>query len=324
MSNHCPVSASTPDTTQTVTGPEHVSILLATYNGGDTLAAQLDSIARQSHGDWSLIVSDDGSCDDTTKIVRAFAEGQSSNRVALIRGPAQGSAQNFLSLLRAAGPAPFAAFADQDDVWFDDKLARAINRLRATSLPAIYGSSTLITDKDLQPLRRSVQFKRPASFRNALVQNIAGGNTMVLNRKALDALQPASLMAKGIVSHDWWCYQMVTGIGGKLLYDPVPCLFYRQHSDNQIGANDSLAAQLYRIKRLLRGDFAEWRDAHFHALAATEKWLNSDAKAILASSNGLTSPHIAQRFRALRASGVYRQTCRGSAALHLAALIGRL
>lgn len=324
MSSLYPGFAQAFDTARTTTGPEHVAILLATFNGGEMLAAQLESIARQSHGDWSLIVSDDGSSDNTTQTIRAFADRQSINRVVLIRGPSQGSAQNFLSLLRAAGRTPFAAFADQDDVWFDDKLSRAIRDMRATSRPAIYGSSTLITDQDLRPLRTSIQFKRPTSFQNALVQNIAGGNTMVLNRKALDALQPASLVAKGIVSHDWWCYQMVTGMGGEMLYDPTPSLYYRQHGKNQIGANDTVPAQISRMKRLWRGDFARWRDAHCQALAAADKWLSDAARETLAHCDGLNSPRLWQRFRALRASGLYRQTRRGSAALRLAAVLGRL
>lgn len=311
-------------TTRASAGANHIAILLATYNGAKMLPAQLDSIARQTHKDWSLLVSDDGSCDETRRILRAFAAKLPDKRIALIRGPGQGSAQNFLSLLRAAGRVPFVAFADQDDVWFDDKLARAIALLSLRTHPAIYGSATLVTDHDLQPLRPSITFKRPTGFQNALVQNVAGGNTMVMNRLALNALQPASLLAKGIIAHDWWCYQMVTGMGGEMIYDPEPSLFYRQHQDNQIGANDTLKARVSRLKRLLLGEFSQWRNAHFKALSAAENWLTDDAKQTLSRCAGLSSSLISRRFFALHVSGLYRQTALGSAALRLATLIGRV
>ncbi|NNJ68871.1 MAG: glycosyltransferase family 2 protein [Boseongicola sp.] len=311
-------------TSRPAAGAHHIAILLATYNGAEMLPAQLDSIARQTHQDWSLLVSDDGSHDDTRKIVRAFAAQLPDKRIALIRGPRQGSAQNFLSLLRAAGRVPYVAFADQDDVWFDDKLARAISQLSPSAHPAIYGSATMITDQDLHPLRPSIAFKRPTSFQNALVQNVAGGNTMVVNRMALDALQPASQLAKRIVAHDWWCYQMVTGMGGMMIYDPVPSLLYRQHQENQIGANDTLKARLSRLKRLVRGEFSQWREAHFEALIAAEKWLSNDANLTLSCCAQLKSNRIGKRISSLQESGLYRQTVFGSAALRLATLIGRV
>jgi len=306
------------------TGPHHVAILLATFDGADMLMPQLESIARQTHDDWSLTVSDDGSSDATTAVVRSFAASMPQKRVAIIRGPGRGSAQNFLSLLRAAGRAPFVAFSDQDDVWFDDKLSRAVSQLKNAQLPTVYGSTTVITDKVLMPLRTSLRFKRRTGFQNALVQNVAGGNTMVLNRSALDALQPASKYAEQIISHDWWCYQMVTGMGGRMLYDPVPSLFYRQHSANQIGANDTMTARVLRLQKLAGGQFSKWLDAHFAALFAAEKWLAPEARKTLGLCLDLKSSNVGRRLRAFEASGIYRQTRRGSLALRLAAVAGRL
>ena len=47
----------------------HITILMATYNGARFLSAQLDSLLAQSHQNWSLIVSDDGSRDATMAIL---------------------------------------------------------------------------------------------------------------------------------------------------------------------------------------------------------------------------------------------------------------
>ncbi len=108
-----------------------VTIVMATLNGERYLPDQLDSIARQSHRDWRLFVSDDGSTDATRAILSDFAR---QHPVTVVSGPALGcAAANFLSALchpdLPAGP---VALADQDDVWLDGKLARAFRRLGPT------------------------------------------------------------------------------------------------------------------------------------------------------------------------------------------------
>lgn len=302
----------------------HVVILLAAFNGARMLPAQLNSFLDQSHKNWSLLVSDDGSIDSSRNIVRDFAAANPQHQISLIRGSQKGSAQNFLSLLRAAGSAPFVAFSDQDDVWLPFKLERAIDALREESAACVYGSRTIITNQSLRPLRPSPLFRRPKTFANALVQNVAGGNTMVLNRAALDVLQPASHKSGGIVAHDWWCYQMITGAGGQMVYDEKPSLLYRQHGDNQIGANDGLRAMANRLTRLSRGDFGKSLVQQHAALRACEGILDEPAKSALRDFQGVRSPALSERQSAFNASGVFRQTRRGSMALRTAVLAGRL
>ncbi|MGI9393708.1 MAG: glycosyltransferase, partial [Boseongicola sp.] len=82
---------------------DHVTILLATFNGAAHVNEQLESYCNQTHRNWSLLVSDDGSSDETCSIIRKFARRNSKRQVTLLRGPGNGSASNFLSLLRAAG-----------------------------------------------------------------------------------------------------------------------------------------------------------------------------------------------------------------------------
>lgn len=305
-------------------GTDHVTILMATYNGSAHLDEQLESFCAQTHSNWSLLVSDDGSSDNTCPIIRGFAQRHPERRVTLLRGPGKGAAANFLSLLRAAGRTPWIAFSDQDDFWFADKLERAVSALKKFSGPGIYGGRTIIANRNLKPLRKSLMFQRPPSFGNALVQNIAGGNTMVVNRAALDILQPASRYADQIISHDWWCYQLVIGSSGRMIYDTEPCLLYRQHGANQIGANDSAVAALSRIKRLFQGHFANWTDGHIAALNKSRRWMSPAALKQLTLYSCLRKRGPIARILLLRRLGIFRQSRRGTLALWLAAGLGRL
>lgn len=306
---------------------DHVCVLLAHYNGATFLPEQLASLAAQSHRDWSLIISDDGSSDDWLDVASGFAETGAPGRTWLIAGPRQGYARNFLSLLKVAGPfVPFVAFCDQDDVWMENKLARAVAALKElpAGRPALYCSRTIICDRNLCSQRVSPRFSLAPSFGNALVQNIGGGNTMVMNRAALDLVQDTLRHAKGIVSHDWWVYQLVSGAGGTVIFDQTPSLYYRQHGCNLVGANDTIWGSVSRLGKVFAGRYQRWNSANTAALMRARHWLTPEARKTLALFTDARSGAAPKRLRALRLSGVYRQTRRGSIALWLAALTKRL
>jgi glycosyltransferase involved in cell wall biosynthesis len=302
-----------------------VAILLALRNGARFLGGQLDSYAAQTGVNWRLIVSDDGSDDAGLHIVADFAADRGSAQISTFPGPRQGLAANFLCLLGLAGPeVPYVALSDQDDVWHPDKLARATTRLAAlpAGQPALYCSRTAICDAGLAPLGLSPLFTRPPSFRNALIQNIAGGNTMVLNRAALDLAQAARSEAGKVVVHDWWLYQLITGSGGTVLYDEAPTLLYRQHGGNQIGANASLRARLRRARMVAGGILRHWNDTNIAALRASAHRLTPENRAVLnAFAKGRARP-LPERLRTLGWLGLYRQTRGGNASYWCAAAAG--
>lgn len=302
---------------------DHVTIVMATYNGAKNIDAQLGSLAAQTHTNWSLIVSDDGSTDDTMQRVARFAAEHPGHRIIRLRGPKKGSAMNFLSLLRAAGNAPFVAFADQDDVWLPDRLERGLAVLAAIHGPAVYGGRTIIADAELKPLRLSPNFSRRPEFRNALVQNIAGGNTMLLNRAALDILQPASAKVSDLIAHDWWTYQMVTAVGGRMIWDRRPTVLYRQHGNNQIGANDTITASMERARNLLSGKFSQDCTTQIEALAPHRLKMTNEARASFDAFREPRSSGWQSRLIAFKRAGLWRQTWRGTAALWIAMFLGK-
>src|SRR5690606_2744016 len=51
-----------------------ISVIMATYNRADTLQRAIDSVLRQSHGDWELLVVDDGSTDGTQEVLKTLED----------------------------------------------------------------------------------------------------------------------------------------------------------------------------------------------------------------------------------------------------------
>src|SRR5690606_6147733 len=175
-------------------GDMQVHILLATYQGAAFLQQQLDSIARQSHTDWRLTISDDGSSDGTQAICERFAQTHPAHTIRLLEGPRRRSTANFFHLLASVAdddPSEWLAFCDQDDVWRDDRLPRAVTALASargadsSGRRAQYGARTRWVDEHLHPRSGCHVPARPLGFGNALLQNVASGNTMVCSRPLL-------------------------------------------------------------------------------------------------------------------------------------------
>ena len=180
-----------------------------------------------------------------------------------VRSKNVGFAINFMRALKSLpDDSDYYAFCDQDDIWHPRKIETAISNI--CSFPnheaTLYCARTEIVDHTGEKtLAFSPEFKRTPSFANAIVQSIAGGNTMVFNKSAKKILNE-SWKDQNIVSHDWWCYQIISGAGGNVIYDSKPCLKYRQHGKNLIGTNTGIVARIERLKWLLDGRFRDWND----------------------------------------------------------------
>ncbi|MEM6307194.1 MAG: glycosyltransferase [Pseudomonadota bacterium] len=299
-----------------------VTIAMATYNGAQYLGAQLASIGGQIGINWSLVISDDGSCDHTLDIAQDFAM-RWPGRVTLMQGPGQGFGPNFLTMVQRLSPdTSYVAFCDQDDVWHPGKLKQAIDVLGTQPGPAICCGARRICAVDLQPLALSPRPMKPIGFGNALVQNIASGNTMVFNAAALRVVQQAGQY--DLPFHDWWMYQLITGAGGHVIYDPTPYVLYRQHRQNVIGAAHSVAALQKRLHRLLWGQHGQDMQAHLRALTQSRWLLTPAAQGQLDMVHNCLSRSWPQRLQIARTARVYRQTAVGQCGLHLSATLGLL
>ena len=299
-----------------------VAVLVCTFNGERFLVQQLESIARQTYPHWFVVVSDDGSTDSTMALLHEFGERWGHDRIMLRKGPGRGYAANFLAVTCDESiDADFFAWADQDDIWKENKLEVALQRLMevAPGTPSLYCGRTELIDEHGGRIGFSPLFKRPVGFANALVQSVGGGNTMVFNDVARPLFQCAG-SSLDIVSHDWWAYLLVTGAGGQVFYDSSPTVLYRQHDANLIGSTSGLIAQMGRLRMLFRGRFRGWNHKNMLALETIRLQLNEESRMKLDLFQRARRSRGMARFIWLRRSGVYRQSLWGNLGLVLATL----
>jgi hypothetical protein len=305
-----------------------VFVLLATYNGGDYLHAQLDSLLEQTHQNWVLYWRDDGSSDNTVAILSGFAAEIGPRRCVRVLEPSGRlrPAASFMTLLRAAspalGPADSVAFVDQDDVWLPDKLTRGFAALAGADpdLPALYCARLMVVSAGLRRLTETTIASDRCGFPASLTQNVAAGCTIMLNRRA--ATLVATSAPPGASPHDWWCYLLVTAAAGRVLVDNAVVALYRQHGRNAVGAAPSrfrrAAAALRRGPRIFMNVLRQ----HVEALVAQQDLLGEDARAIVLRLHHALRGGLRQRLGALCIPGLRRQTWQETLLFRLWFLIG--
>ncbi|WP_461429308.1 glycosyltransferase family 2 protein [Gymnodinialimonas sp.] len=297
-----------------------VMILLATYQGARFLGEQIRSLYDQSVPDISIFASDDGSTDQTLEVLQEAQTNWDKGEFHIRSGPGVGYRSNFRSIaLRCDLNSDYYAFCDQDDIWDADKLERAL-RWSAKfdpEIPQVYSSRTRWIDESGKFLRISHAFGREPSFANALVQTIAGGNTMVMNQAAMKLFRKTA-ESVGPVSHDGWLYLIVTGAGGIFHFSDEASVSYRQHNASVSGVPTPLTSWMWRLSERQRAGMRQAIDKKITALESCIDHLTPEARLVLkeykASRNGAS---VFKRIRALKKSGVYARTFRSNVAMHV-------
>lgn len=198
---------------------------MAVYNGEKYLREQIDSILIQLKKSDELIISDDGSTDSTLKIINSYVDPRI--KIYHNRGN-HGFVSNFENaLLNASGD--FLFLADQDDVWFPDKISIMSRFIKLNQLDVVM-NNCIVTDVNLRPKDTRNLFnnnKNPLSYGTIgnLISNQWLGCCMCLKRSVLYKCLP---FPKNIIAHDFWI-GLLANTTMKIGYNDIPLQYYRRH-----------------------------------------------------------------------------------------------
>lgn len=237
-----------------------VDIVLATYNGAEYIEEQVNSIIEQDHTNWRLIVSDDGSTDDTVDMIKSLAtKRQCSDRVKFVDRcqvfQGKGPTSNFLNGLYFSD-SEYTMFCDQDDVWFKNKVSQQLKSIMSLNqnLPAVSFCDSTVVDSDLTEIDNSFRhhenlFIDSSSIdtNSLMFQNYAPGCCMILNKKLRELIFSYEINVNSIVMHDWYI-MLIASITGNIMVCREPLMYYRQHSSNQVGVSSKLKIRNFKSK----------------------------------------------------------------------------
>lgn len=231
-----------------------VAVLMSTYNGEKYLKEQIDSILAQKGVDITLYIRDDGSSDKTENIIKTYIG--TGNVFYFKDGNNLRSGLSFMRLLykvvRTEKSFDYYAFADQDDIWLEDKLIAAINIINNYNEPVLYGSNQIIYRDGI---REGVRYPEPPdlTFMGHITANTVSGCTMVMNRQLAEIIVSLKCPNKEFLTvrcHDSWVY-LVACVVGRVVYDDNAYILYRIHSNNVVGIRTLNIKQ--KIQKFFKG-----------------------------------------------------------------------
>ncbi|WP_150466456.1 glycosyltransferase [Francisella sp. SYW-9] len=234
-----------------------IAVLLATYNGREYISEQVDSILNQVRVDVTIFVSDDLSTDGTKKILEKVSVTNSNVIILEDVGKFGGASKNFYRLIKDVDFSDFdyISLADQDDIWYVDKLINSINCIKEQNVDG-YSADVLAFWEDGKEL---ILKKANAQARYDHIFEPAGpGCTYVLSQKL--AMEVKFFVVdkwhevNKIDFHDWVIYAFARENGYGWYIDKKISMRYRQHNSNQLGANNGIKALTKRFKLV----FSSW------------------------------------------------------------------
>ncbi len=201
-----------------------ISVCIATYNGEKYIKQQLLSILPQLGVHDEVIVSDDGSTDNTLNIIRNLND----NRIKIIDGPKTGAPiKNFENALKAS-KGDYIFLSDQDDVWHEHKVEACMTQLKQH---ACVVSDAFITDGELNitaPSFFQVNKTGKGKWYNLIIKNGYLGCCMALRREVLNRAIP---FPANIPMHDIWIGN-IAAFHFDIVFIPQQLIFFRRHSKN--------------------------------------------------------------------------------------------
>lgn len=217
----------------TPTVPAHsahkrISVAMPTYNGAAFLKEQMDSIISQLTAEDEIVISDDGSTDETLHILRSYEEGEVSVRI--LNGPKAGIKKNVENAL-AHCTGDYIFLADQDDIWFPDKVNCIMECFSDEKVNLVIHDAVVFAEDPKKPFMDSFFAFRKAKagiFKN-IWRNSYIGCCMAF-RSAL--VKKALPIPAQIEMHDQWIGILNDYYYKKSYFLRKPLLYYRRHGEN--------------------------------------------------------------------------------------------
>jgi glycosyltransferase involved in cell wall biosynthesis len=223
---------------------------MATFNGGKYLRKQIHSILKQLAVNDELIISDDGSTDQTVEIIKSFTDSRilllfHSKDINLKKEKHSHYlvSSNFENALKHA-KGDFIFLSDQDDVWVDNKVEVMLSYLSNHSL--VMSDFIIINDDGVIV---SDSFFKLLKLPRGLILNVSKpiyhGCCMAFTKKVLDDALP---FPQKLILHDSWLGIVAESFGKVKFIDDKLVLYRRHYQNASFSAGESTNTIVFQIR----------------------------------------------------------------------------
>lgn len=228
-----------------------VAIMMSTYNGERFIEQQLDSLVKQQKVCIYIFIRDDGSTDNTIKVIENFKVKRNFRDIYLTKGKNVGYAKSFLNIVKDIPECyDYYFYCDQDDIWDIDKITIATNVLKDTK--SVYVSSLRYVDDNLNTIKIREYKDIPTTLPSIFTRMRFAGCTMGFTPEIVHA---AKILLNNFqyiyITHDAFILSLCEALGGTIYVDQKPHISYRR-SDSSItpGGRNFLNRLRYELKRI--------------------------------------------------------------------------
>ncbi|QAS69331.2 glycosyltransferase [Oenococcus sicerae] len=195
---------------------------------------QIDSILSQDEVQVKLFIRDDGSTDQTVKIIKTYLD-QYPQQIELFLGKNIGYQKSFLHLINfpEVRDFDFIAFSDQDDIWFSKKLKHSCSQINGKEPILLVSNARVFIEGHgdagaLYPYEHKLNNFLDTNFRPLY------GMTFVFNKGLLNILVTNNIDHVAFLGHDNWIASVAIACG-KIFFLNESLTRYRQHDANASG-----------------------------------------------------------------------------------------
>lgn len=237
-----------------------ISVALCTYNGSRFLPEQLFSISRQRRLPDEVVICDDCSTDGTMAAIERFAD-EAGFPVHIHKNEQNLRATKNFEKAIGLCQGDVIVTADQDDVWYPDKLAKTEQAFAAPDVGLVFSDADLI-DGDGRPRRerlwtavrftpgRLAALQRGEAFMTVLRRSAVTGATMAFRAGLRDLILP---IPEAWIHDDW--IALLVAADDRVVAIEEPLIQYRLHDDNQVGVGDGTPTVQVAVQGIFRDSF---------------------------------------------------------------------
>lgn len=198
-----------------------VSVIMTTYNQAHLIGKAIESVLSQTFEDFEFIIVNDGSTDNTEKVIKGFNDPRI---IYLNNGKNLGVPKSFNSAIKIS-QGKYIARIDSDDFWSNkNKLKKQVEFLETHPEYVAVGGGMIVVDSEGKELYRYLKPEKDEEIRkNALITNPIANSTSLCRRETIFQI---GLCDESFGYNEDWDFWLKIGLKGKLYNFPEYFAYY--------------------------------------------------------------------------------------------------
>lgn len=226
-----------------------ISVIMPAYNAEKTVCDAIESVLRQTHTDFELIVIDDCSSDNTFEVISAFAEKDDRVKVCRNKDNSGVSATRNFGVGMALGE--YIAFIDSDDMWREDKLELQMKLMEENpDCPLSFTGSSFV-DAEGKAYDYIYSVPESVDYKTLLKQNVISCSSVIVKREIIEKYP----MKYDQMHEDFATWLQILRDVGDAMAVNEPLLVYRIATGTKSSNKIKSALMAYRVYRFVGLNF---------------------------------------------------------------------